>query len=64
MCGVSIAAPCKAFRFNVAVPFGLDYQISRSFSVGLGGRFQVLLLGPTPWETLGVFARAEYVWGY
>jgi hypothetical protein len=63
-CGMTGAAPCKAFRFDVAVPFGLDYQISRSFTVGVGGRFQLLLLGPTPWETLGVFARAEYVWGY
>ena len=63
-CGAMPTEPCKAFRFNVAIPFGLDYQISRSFNVGLGGRFQVLLLGPTPLETLGVFARAEYVWGY
>jgi hypothetical protein len=55
---------CTAFRFSAAIPFGLDYQISRSFTVGLGGRFQVLLLGATPWETLTVAARAEYVWGY
>ena len=58
------ATACTAFRFSAAIPFGLDYQISRSFTVGLGGRFQVLLLGATPWETLTVAARAEYVWGY
>jgi hypothetical protein len=63
-CGLAVAEPCTAFRFNVAIPFGIDYQVSRSFNVGLGGRFQLLLLGSTPWETLGVFARAEYVWGY
>jgi hypothetical protein len=63
-CGIAILEPCRAFRFNIAIPFGLDYQVSRSFNVGLGGRFQVLLLGAQPWETLGVFARAEYVWGY
>jgi hypothetical protein len=63
-CGMAVAEPCTAFRFNVAVPFGIDYAVNRSFNVGLGGRFQVLLLGYTPWETLGVFARAEYVWGY
>ena len=62
-CGPATEA-CSAFRVSLAIPFGLDYQVSRSFTVGLGGRFQVLLLGATPWETLGVFARAEYVWGY
>jgi hypothetical protein len=63
-CGLAIAEPCKTFRLEGAIPFGLDYQVSRSFTVGVGGRFQILLLGSTPWETLGVFARAEYVWGY
>jgi hypothetical protein len=63
-CGLAIAEPCHTFRFVGAIPFGLDYQVSRSFSVGVAGRFQLLLLGPSPWETLGVFARAEYVWGY
>ena len=64
-CGLATLEPCSAFRFNIAAPFGVDYQISRSFAVGVGGRFQVLLLGPTqPWMTLGAFARAEYTWGY
>jgi hypothetical protein len=63
-CGLATLEPCSAFRLNLAIPFGLDYQVSRKFNVGLGGRFQVLLLGSSPWETLGVFARAEYVWGY
>jgi hypothetical protein len=63
-CGVAIAEPCAAFRLNIAIPFGVDYQISRSFTIGVGGRFQVLLLGSSPWETLGAFARAEYTWGY
>ena len=63
-CGLSIVEPCRAFRFNAEIPFGLDYQVSRSFSVGLGGRFQLLLLGDAPWMTMGIFARAEYTWGY
>ncbi len=63
-CGLAIAEPCATFRVNLAIPFGLDYQVSRSFSVGVAGRFQLLLLGSTPWETIGAFARAEYVWGY
>jgi hypothetical protein len=63
-CGVAATEPCSAFRINLAIPFGVDYQISRSFAVGLGGRFQVLVLGGSPWETLAVGARAEYAWGY
>lgn len=63
-CGASTAEPCGAFRINLAIPFGLDYQITRSFSVGAMGRFQVLLLGPSPWMTIGAFARAQYIWGY
>jgi hypothetical protein len=63
-CGLAIAEPCSTFRLNLAIPFGLDYQVTRSFSIGVAGRFQLLLLGSTPWETLGGFARAEYVWGY
>jgi hypothetical protein len=63
-CGALATEPCSAFRINLAIPFGLDYQISRSFNVGVGGRFQVLVLGGSPRETLAVGARAEYVWGY
>jgi hypothetical protein len=63
-CGLAVVEPCHALRFNVAIPFGLDYQVSRSFAVGLGGRFQLILLGDEPWMTLGIFARAEYLWGY
>ena len=58
------AEPCKQLRLNLEIPFGVDYQISRSFSVGAAGRFQLLLLGGSPWMTLGAFARAEYTWGY
>lgn len=65
-CGASGPEPCAAPRFDVAIPFGLDYRISRSFTVGVTGHFQVLVPGPLnpPWMTLGAFARAEYVWGY
>lgn len=61
VCGSSCST---AFRLNGAIPFGLDYQVSRSFAIGVEGRFQLLLLNGSPLETLGAFARAEYVWGY
>ncbi len=63
-CGNATTEPCSLFRFNAAIPFGLDYQISRSFAIGIQGRFQLLLLNGSPLETLGAYARAEYVWGY
>jgi hypothetical protein len=63
-CGLSIAEPCRSFRINLEIPFGLEYQVSRRFSVGVAGRFQLLLLGESPWTLLGAFARAEYVWGF
>jgi hypothetical protein len=62
-CG-GAADPCSELRLNLAIPFGVDYQVSRSFNVGVGGRVQVLLIGGSPLWTLAVNARAEYVWGY
>jgi hypothetical protein len=47
------------------VPFGLDYSISRSFAVGVGGRYQLLIGGSNGLEHgLTGLLRAEYVWGY
>jgi hypothetical protein len=64
LCGGDGQSPCHDLRLDLAVPFGLDYSINRSFSVGLGGRYQMLISGQPLVHALGVFARAEYVWGY
>ena len=56
------AQPCASLSLDLAVPFGLDYRISKRFNVGVGGRFQ-MLLGSSQWTALSVGARAEYVWG-
>jgi opacity protein-like surface antigen len=64
MCGAKGQVPCHDLRFDLAVPFGLDYNVSRSLSVGVGGRYQMLISGQPLGHVLGVFARAEYVWGY
>jgi hypothetical protein len=63
LCGASISEPCRAFRLSLEIPYGLDYQLTRHFALGLAGRFQLLLLGEQPWMTLGVYAKAEYTWG-
>ncbi len=57
-------ADCSAAKLAVALPFGVDYQLSRSFTIGASGRFQLLLLGGSATPMLGAFARAQYVWGY
>lgn len=64
LCGTTGQAPCHDLRLDLALPFGLDYSINRSFSVGVGGRYQMLISGQPLINALGVFARAEYVWGY
>jgi hypothetical protein len=63
-CGAAISEPCRAFRINLALPFGLDYQLNKKLTIGLGGKLQMLLLGEAPWTTLGAFAKVEYTWGY
>jgi hypothetical protein len=54
----------SAARMDLALPFGVDYQVSRSFTIGASGRFQVLLLNGCATPMLGAFARASYTWGY
>jgi hypothetical protein len=51
-------------RLDLAVPFGADYQLSRSFTLGLGGRFDLMLASGSPAVNLGAFARVAYAWGY
>jgi hypothetical protein len=54
-----------SLRLNLQVPFGLDYSVSRSFAVGAGGRYQMLIGGPDGLtHGLTGLLRAEYVWGY
>lgn len=64
-CGATPEAPCHSPRLDLQVPFGLDYSISRSFAVGVGGRYQMLIGGPDGLtHGLTGLLRAEYVWGY
>jgi hypothetical protein len=54
----------SSVRLNLQVPFGLDYSISRSVAVGVGGRYQMLIGGAGLEHGLTGLLRAEYVWGY
>ncbi|MDI1443980.1 hypothetical protein [Polyangium sp. 6x1] len=65
-CGAAGETGCTSGRLGLSVPFGLDYQVSRSFTLGATGRYGVLLFGPKGGvdQMIGAFLRAEYVWGY
>ncbi len=63
-CSAAPTLPCHSARLGLSVPVGLDYQLNRSFAVGVQGRYQLLLLGDAPAHMITAFARAEYVWGF
>ena len=58
------SAGCIDPNFDLAIPFGVDYQLSRKWTVGLAGRFQTVMGrgGVTP--MMGAFAKVQYLWGY
>lgn len=56
--------PCHRFSFGASIPFGLDYTVSRSFAVGVGGRYQLLIASDGVAQMITAFARAELTWGY
>lgn len=62
--GSGCTGGCSEAKLDLAVPFGLDYQLSRSVTLGAAGRFQVLLLNGSAIPMLGAFAKVQYVWGY
>lgn len=52
-------------RLAVGIPFGIDYQISRSFAVGAAGEYKLLFLGPDGMsQRISAVLRAEYIWGF
>jgi len=65
-CVATTDAPCTNGRLGLSLPFGLDYQLSRRFSIGFGGRYGLLLFGNQNKvdQTVSVMARFQYIWGY
>jgi hypothetical protein len=59
-------APCTTGRFGLSGQGGLDYQVNRTFSIGAGGRYGLMLFGNknTADHVVSVFLRAQYIWGY
>lgn len=52
-------------RLALQIPFGLDYQISRSFAVGASGEYKLLFLDAAGISQRFVaYVRAEYIWGF
>lgn len=55
----------SGIRLAVQIPFGLDYQLSRSFAVGVAGEYKLLLLDAAGVsQRISAFLRAEYIWGF
>jgi opacity protein-like surface antigen len=65
-CVATTDAPCTNGRLGLSLLGGLDYQLSRSFSIGGGGRYTVLLFGNQNKvdHTFSILARFQYIWGY
>lgn len=65
-CGGKGEPSCHSTKLGVAVPFGVDYTVTRSFALGLAGKYTLLFPGEEPpfggYFTL--YARAELIWGY
>lgn len=72
--GISALAPCmdganaacSTGRLGFSLLGGLDYQFTRTFSLGLTGRYGLLLLGNQNAvdHTISGMLRAQYIWGY
>jgi hypothetical protein len=58
------ATACHTPKVNLEIPFGVDYIVTRTVAIGLEGRYQLLVANGSTYNTLGVFARAEYIWGF
>ncbi|NUQ75955.1 MAG: hypothetical protein HUU21_20640 [Polyangiaceae bacterium] len=56
--------PCHRLSLGASIPFGLDYTVSRSFAVGIGGRYHLLIASDGVAQMVTAFARAELTWGY
>lgn len=65
-CVTTEDVPCTTGRLGLSAPFGLDYQFNRRFSLGVHGRYGVLLFGNQNAvdQTISGFLRAQYIWGY
>jgi hypothetical protein len=65
-CGVADppSPSCHRLSFGASIPFGLDYTVSRSFVVGIGGRYHLLIASDGVAQMITAFGRAELTWGY
>jgi hypothetical protein len=59
----SCSTGCSSAKFILGVPFGIDYQLSRSFALGVHGKYQ-LFVGGLDFSGISATAHAEFLWGY
>jgi opacity protein-like surface antigen len=63
---VSIQDGPDLWQAGLAIPLGLNYQLSRSFAIGVEGQYRLYLFGAegSPVNNLWAGGRFEYTWGY
>jgi len=60
-----VSAKDSGPRLALAIPFGLDYQLSRSFAIGANGEYKLFFLGQEGVsQRISAFVHAEYIWGF
>jgi hypothetical protein len=55
---------CHQGKLALAIPFGADYQLSRSFAIGGAGRYELLLGSGSALHMITAGVNAEFLWGY
>lgn len=63
-CSANGGGACSAGKLALGVPFGLDYQLSRSVALGVHGKYQIFLISGSPYNAIGAYAHVEFLWGY
>jgi len=63
---VSLQEGPDLWQAGLALPLGLNYQLSRSFAVGIEGQYRLFLFGQegSPVNNLWAGGRFEYTWGF
>jgi len=65
-CGGGGEPSCHSAKLGLAVPFGVDYAVTRGFAIGAAGKYTMLFPGlDDPFASyFTAYARAEFIWGY
>lgn len=64
-CDIPDGPACTSSGIGFSIPFGVDYMISRSFVVGVQGRYHLMALGAADTHQMfTTMARAEFMFPF